>query len=228
MCPVLYINEKPLNFAWEPEIEDALSIYDPNILYQILSGKKNCFLENGEMVSLNQRVTDGMKLIVSDNVSPIPFVCTNIIDRHTGQGVRERFAICTVASIPVGIIGISSEKVISDYDSKIIEDLTILPPGETIKKFSAILRQVGVKLIVVISKAGLKEDEHMAEESNEIDIIINANLKEKAPWPTRKNEVWIIPQGSSIEEVENVFGLSFTIEVRFFFSELLRLMRKLC
>lgn len=227
MCPVLYINERPLDFSWELAVEDALSIYDPNILYQILSGSKNCFLEDGEMINLIQRVTDGMRLIVSDNVSPIPFLCTNILD-HTCQGVRERFAICTIASMPVGILGISSERVISDYDNKIIEDLTILPPGETIKKFSSVLRQVGVKLIVVISKAGLKEDEKLAEEINDIDIIINANLKEKASGPTRKNEVWIIPQGSSIEEVENVFGLSFTIEVRFFFSELLRLMRKLC
>ncbi|OQA13116.1 MAG: hypothetical protein BWY64_03766 [bacterium ADurb.Bin363] len=90
------------------------------------------------------------------------------------------------------------------------------------------MRQSGVDIIVLLSRAGFSFDKIIAPEIKEVDIIINSNSMDKATYPIRKDEIWIIPQGSSIEEVEEVFGMYFPVEVRFFFSELLRLMRSFC
>ncbi len=228
MCLVFYINEQKFDIPYSLDIEDAIFLYSPEALYQILSGEMACYLEDGQMLILSQKVIEGMNITLSDRISPIPFICTNILDKKTGESIRERFGLCTVASIPVGVLGISTKKVIAHYEPAIIQDLIILPIDETVKKFALAMRQSGVDIIVLLSRAGFSFDKIIAPEIKEVDIIINSNSMDKATYPIRKDEIWIIPQGSSIEEVEEVFGMYFPVEVRFFFSELLRLMRSFC
>ena len=94
-----------------------------------------------------------MKISINDTQPPLPFICTNVINSYTSQGMRDRFAILTIATVPVGVIGISSKKTINNYNPEMAAGVKVLPIEKTVRKYSSALKGGGVKIIVVFVKS---------------------------------------------------------------------------
>jgi len=224
----IYLDNKLIKSKWGPELEEFLVFSNLSLFYQILKGQKACYRENGKRLFLDDAIDNREKVYIKDKVEPIPRIATNIVNRITKLPIRERIGVITVATVPVGILGITTQEALSMYDLKLAEDLTVLPAEEILSQLLPPLYGSGLAAVIVISHSGITRDKELAENIKELDIIINASQWERASSPQRVGDVWILPQGCSIEEVEEYFGTYFPVEVRFFYAELLRVLRRFC
>jgi 5'-nucleotidase len=87
--------------------------------------------------------------------SRVPYVCANVIDRHTGKLLLPPYIVADVGGIPVGVIGAVLRDTPSIVPAWTVADLEFLDEAQSINRAAAELEREGIHTLIVLIHQGL-------------------------------------------------------------------------
>jgi 5'-nucleotidase len=87
--------------------------------------------------------------------SRVPYVCANVIDRHTGELLLPAYIVADVGGIPVGVIGAVLRDTPSIVPAWTVADLEFLDEAQAINRAASELERRGVHTLIVLIHQGL-------------------------------------------------------------------------
>ncbi len=102
-----------------------------------------------------------------------PFVSSNIQlkEKNTSIDGLEQYYVVDTASHSVGFVGVTSENAISEYGA---DQLVSLPMAETLRKNTALMREEGADVIVLLADTDFDDLSHFITDGT-VDIILYAH-----------------------------------------------------
>ncbi|MCP8966971.1 bifunctional metallophosphatase/5'-nucleotidase [Ectobacillus ponti] len=113
-----------------------------------------------------------------------PYVAANVVDKKTGKLLLPAFTIKMVQGVPIGFIGVVTTETKSIVLASAIENVKFTDEVAAINKYSAMLKRMGVKSIVVLAhnpgetKDGTTTGDivRLAQQTDpEVDVIFGAH-----------------------------------------------------
>lgn len=98
---------------------------------------------------------DGPSLARPYRGSRVPYVCANVIDRHTGKLLLPAYIVADVGGIPVGVIGAVLRNTPSIVPAWSVADLEFLDEAQSINRAAAELERQGIHTLIVLIHQGL-------------------------------------------------------------------------
>jgi 5'-nucleotidase len=87
--------------------------------------------------------------------SRVPYVCANVIDRHTGKLLLPPYIVADVGGIPVGVIGAVLRDTPSIVPAWTVADLEFLDEAQAINRAASELERQGIHTLIVLIHQGL-------------------------------------------------------------------------
>ena len=87
--------------------------------------------------------------------SRVPYVCANVIDRHSGKLLLPPYVVVEVGGIPVGVIGAVLRDTPSIVPAWTVADLEFLDEAQSINRAAADLERQGIHTLIVLIHQGL-------------------------------------------------------------------------
>jgi 2',3'-cyclic-nucleotide 2'-phosphodiesterase (5'-nucleotidase family) len=131
-----------------------------------------------------------------------PFLSANVVMEKNGAslpGVRP-YILKDVSGMKVAIIGVTAEETPSISFKANVAGLKFLSASETVKKYIAEITQrcPQVKFFVVLSHLGISEDEKLAQQVPEIDVIVGGHSHTKQADSKKIGDTVIVQAGSYV------------------------------
>jgi 5'-nucleotidase len=87
--------------------------------------------------------------------SRVPYVCANVIDRHTGKLLLPPYIVAELGGIPVGVIGAVLRDTPSIVPAWTVADLEFLDEAQSINRAASELERQGIHTLIVLIHQGL-------------------------------------------------------------------------
>jgi len=129
-----------------------------------------------------------------------PVVSSNIYNEKKGGLFAKPYTICKKGKLDVAIIGTVYETLKSSVIPENVSDLKILNQVEEIQKYVNEVKN-RVDLIVVLSHSGFYEDSTMAEELEEVDVIVGGHSHSWIYEPKKVNDILVVQAGARGERL---------------------------
>jgi 5'-nucleotidase len=88
--------------------------------------------------------------------SRVPYVCANVIDRHTGELLLPAYTVVHLGGIPVGVIGAVLRDTPSIVPAWAVADLEFLDEAQSINRAASALKRRGIHTLIVLIHQGLE------------------------------------------------------------------------
>ena len=140
------------------------------------------------------------KLYNSISKANFPIVSSNIFDKSKNELFTEPYHLYKKGNIDIAVIGVVFEDLKSSVLPANVADLKILNPVNEIKKY---VNEVKDKtdLIIVLSHSGFYEDSLMAENLEDVDIIVGGHSHSWISKPIKVNDIIILQAGARGERL---------------------------
>jgi len=127
--------------------------------------------------------------------SPIPVLAANLKgpDGRLAFPNLEGSEVFDVADVRVGVIGVTTPG-LSRYVSQDLAGIVVSDPVEAVQAELGRLPN-DVDVVVVLSHLGLEDDEVLAQEVPEVDLIVGAHSHTRMEEPERFGDTWIVQAG---------------------------------
>ena len=134
------------------------------------------------------------------NKATFPVLSANIYDDHKASLFTKPFQVYKKGDVDIAVIGCVYENLKSSSIPKNVEGITILPPLPEIKKYVDEVKNK-VDLIIVLSHSGFEEDSILAENLDEVDVIVGGHSHSWLKKPIVVNEIIIVQAGARGERL---------------------------
>ncbi len=125
-----------------------------------------------------------------------PVSAANLLDAKTGKPVLETSRIFTVRGKKMGVFGLITPGLTRLTLQKNYEGLTVEDPVECARKMVQQFRDEGVEFIVAVTHEGVQEDEKLAADVPDLDLIIGSHSHTFIPVARVVGKTRIVQTGS--------------------------------
>jgi hypothetical protein len=99
----------------------------------------------------------------------------NIIDRERGQPVAEPYCILRRGDYRIGIIGLTTETLLTETHPSIGKSVGARPATPVCKSLAGYLRSIGCDVVIALAHQGYNRDMNMAGAVPELDVIVGGH-----------------------------------------------------
>ncbi len=116
-----------------------------------------------------------------------PFLSANIFLRDTGEHPEfiHPYLIREYDGLKVGIIGVTVAETPALTTAGTVSRVLFRDPAESVRPYLRLLRREGADIIIVLSHLGLAGDRRLAEELEDIDLIVGGHSHDLLTRPER-------------------------------------------
>ncbi len=135
-----------------------------------------------------------------------PFVVSNLrLDNQIPWPLHD-YQIRTVDGIKIGIFGLIAPW---EKGKERLPGLTVLDPIETAQQMTALLKEKGVDVVMVLSSLGLGTAQGggnaaLAAEVDGIDLILSSNQDSETPESETVNRTYIVYPGAKLDSIAHI------------------------
>lgn len=138
-----------------------------------------------------------------------PMLSCNVIDRERGTPVGRPYIILRRGEYRIGVIGVTTETLLSETHPKIAESAEVYPPTPIVKNLAGYLRGIGCDIVIALCHQGYGRDVAMAEAVPELDVVVGGHTHTFLDEPTLVGDVVVTQNGQWAENL-GVLKLEFT------------------
>jgi 2',3'-cyclic-nucleotide 2'-phosphodiesterase (5'-nucleotidase family) len=133
-------------------------------------------------------------------LSEFPVVCANLVDSEDNGFIENKYHIYNVSGLKVGVIGITYHEMVGMAKEDNLDGFYSLEPVAVIND---IVDEIdpGTDLIIVLSHLGYENDVELAENLNNIDVIIGGHSHTRLKEPEKVNNILIVQAGASCQNL---------------------------
>lgn len=133
----------------------------------------------------------------------------NVIDRERGQPVAEPYCILRRGDYRIGIIGLTTETLLTETHPSIAKSVIAQPATPVCKSLAGYLRSIGCDIVIALDHQGYNRDLNMAEAVPDLDVVVGGHTHTFLDEPTMVDDVVVTQDG---QWAENLGVLKLTFE----------------
>ena len=120
-----------------------------------------------------------------------PMLSCNVVDKERGVPVSEPFHIFRRGDYRIGVIGLTTETLLSETNPRIADYVDVYDPVPIVKSLATYMRSIGVDIVIAVGHQGHGRDIEMARAVPELDVIVGGHTHTKLDEPERVGDVLI-------------------------------------
>jgi 2',3'-cyclic-nucleotide 2'-phosphodiesterase (5'-nucleotidase family) len=135
-------------------------------------------------------------------------LCANVIDRERGTPVAEPYTIIRRGDYRIGIIGLTTETLLSETHPSNAKSVSALPATPVCSSMAKYLRAIGCDIVIALGHQGYNRDMAMAAEVPELDVVVGGHTHTFLDEPMLVGDV-VVTQNGQWSENLGILKLTF-------------------